>query len=381
MATQVRNGLDLVRTALLNALLHPVGSDPSSPVDGQIWYRTDTDRFRVRANGVTQDLAFMADITGGAITGALWDAQSYIKAISDNTPVVQVVAAGELMGRPLGGDIGVVTAAQARSILNVEDGATADQSAAEILAALLTVDGSGSGLDADTLDGTQLAALATIAYVDSVASGLSWKASVRAATTANITLSGAQTIDGVSVIAGDRVLVKAQTTGSANGIYVAAAGAWSRAVDADVAAELLHAAVMVREGTTQADTAWVCTNDAITLGTTSLVFAQFGAGATYSAGAGLNLAGTVFSIPAGAVTTGMLAFTPARKFTATIGDGSATAIAVTHNFGTRAVTWSIRDVATNEFVLADVVATSTNAVTVTFATAPTSGQFEVTVAG
>lgn len=116
----------------------------------------------------------------------------------------------------------------------------------------------------------------TKAYVDALAQGLTWKASVRAATTANITLSGAQTLDGVAVIAGDRVLVKDQSTASANGLYVVAAGAWARATDADVSAEVpAGLAVFVSEGTANGDKAWVLTTNApITLGSTSLAFAQ-----------------------------------------------------------------------------------------------------------
>lgn len=121
-----------------------------------------------------------------------------------------------------------------------------------------------------------------------------YKASVRAATTANITLSGAQTIDGVSVIAGDRVLVKNQSTGSQNGIYVAASGAWTRSSDADTSAEVSASMMVpVTEGTTNADTFWLLTtNDPITLGTTALVFTQFGGSATPSGSAGGGLSGT-----------------------------------------------------------------------------------------
>jgi len=127
---------------------------------------------------------------------------------------------------------------------------------------------------------------ATKAYVDAVAIGLDPKPSVRAATTANITLSGAQTIDGVSVIAGDRVLVKDQTTGANNGIYVAAAGAWARASDADTSAEVTAGTYcFVTEGTSNGDKGFVLTtNDPITLGTTALVFAQFSGGGGGSAG-------------------------------------------------------------------------------------------------
>jgi hypothetical protein len=119
---------------------------------------------------------------------------------------------------------------------------------------------------------------------------LSWKQAVRAATTANITLSGAQTIDGVSVIAGDRVLVKDQSTGSQNGIYVAAAGAWTRATDADTTAEVRGGmAVAVSEGTANGNTLWLLhTDDSITVGSTSLTFSMFTATPTGAAGGDLT---------------------------------------------------------------------------------------------
>lgn len=114
-------------------------------------------------------------------------------------------------------------------------------------------------------------------YVDNVAAGLDIKPSCRAATTANITLSGAQTIDGVSVVAGDRVLVKNQSTASQNGIYVAASGSWTRATDMDAWTEVPGASSWIEEGTTLSDTAWVCTaNQGGTIGSTSITFTQFG---------------------------------------------------------------------------------------------------------
>jgi phage-related tail fiber protein len=135
---------------------------------------------------------------------------------------------------------------------------------------------------------------ATKNYVDVISNGFDFKASCRVATTANITLSGTQTIDGVSVVAGNRVLVKNQSTGADNGIYVCAAGAWSRATDADASAEVTAGLfVGVTEGTSNADTFWVLTtNDAITLGSTSLTFTQYGATASPSGTAGGDLTGT-----------------------------------------------------------------------------------------
>jgi phage-related tail fiber protein len=131
---------------------------------------------------------------------------------------------------------------------------------------------------------------ATKAYVDASRQGLDVKDSVRVATTANITLSGTQTIDGVSVIAGNRVLVKDQSTASGNGIYVVAVGSWSRATDADVSAKVTAGMfTFVEEGTANADAGWVLTtNNPITLDTTELTFAQFSGAGQIEAGAGLT---------------------------------------------------------------------------------------------
>lgn len=146
---------------------------------------------------------------------------------------------------------------------------------------------------------------ATKIYVDQVAQGLDVKASVVAATTGNITLSGAQTIDGVSITAGMRVLVKSQTAPAENGIYVASNTSWSRSADADTWNELVSAYTFVEQGNTYSDTGWVCTiNAGGTLGTTPITWSQFSGAGTYQAGTGLTLTGNTFSITNTAVTTG-----------------------------------------------------------------------------
>jgi len=141
---------------------------------------------------------------------------------------------------------------------------------------------------------------ATKAYVDALKTGLDVKDSVRAATTANITLSGTQTVDGVVLVANDRVLVKDQTTASGNGIYVVAAGAWTRALDADntPGSEVTGGMfTFVTEGTVNADSGWVLTtNDTIVLGTTALTFAQFSGAGQITAGAGLTKTGNTLDV-------------------------------------------------------------------------------------
>lgn len=150
-----------------------------------------------------------------------------------------------------------------------------------------------TGLATPTADGDA----ATKAYVDSVAQGLDVKGSCRVGTTANITLSGTQTIDGVAVIAGDRVLVKNQSSAAENGIYVVAAGSWSRSTDADTWTELVGAFTFVEEGTVNDNSGWVCTSPAGgTLGVTAVTWEQFSGAGQITAGAGMFKSGNTLNV-------------------------------------------------------------------------------------
>jgi len=138
---------------------------------------------------------------------------------------------------------------------------------------------------------------ATKAYVDTVVSGLDAKASARVATTANITLSGTQTIDGVSVIAGDRVLVKDQSSPAANGIYLVASGSWTRTTDADTWDELVSAFVFVESGTANANNGYTCTIvSGGTLGSTAVTWTQFSGAGQITAGAGMTKTGNTLDV-------------------------------------------------------------------------------------
>jgi hypothetical protein len=109
--------------------------------------------------------------------------------------------------------------------------------------------------------------------------GIYWKQPCVVASTGNLTLSGNQTIDGVSVSAGSRVLVKDQSSAPENGVYVTASGAWSRAVPLNEFDEFIGAVVAISEGSTNADTSWICTVDAGgSLGSTNITWAAFGTG-------------------------------------------------------------------------------------------------------
>ena len=262
--------------------------------------------------------------------------------------------------------------------------------------------------------------------LDAAIRGLDWKDSVRAASTANLTLTApGASIDGVTMASGNRFLAKNQSSGQQNGIYIwnGAAAAATRAPDADSNAEVTSGmAVTVTEGTVHGDQVWfISTNDPITLDTTPLVFTQLGgSGGTYTAdGQGIEVSGNQFSIELDGTTltkgstgirigsgaagaglveaTGVLAVgagagitvaadaialdtaVGVRKFATSVGNGALTTIPVAHNLGTRDVTVTVYDNSTFEEVLPDVVHTDTNTVNLTFAVAPTASQYRVVV--
>jgi hypothetical protein len=196
-------------------------------------------------------------------------------------------------------------------------GATTPSSAAFTTASVSTAPVSGN----DVVNKT---------YLDFYAAGISWKQPVLCGTTANITLSGLQTIDGVIVVAGNRVLVKSQTAPAQNGIYLASATAWSRAPDADTWDELISALVFVESGSTLAGSAWYCTiQRGGTLGVTTITWSNFSVAASYSAGTGLTLTDYVFSI----TNTGVAAAaygSASKTLTATVNaQGQLTVLAAT----------------------------------------------------
>ncbi len=143
---------------------------------------------------------------------------------------------------------------------------------------------------------TSDAHFATKGYVDSTSEGLDVKQSCKVATTANITLSGTQTIDGVAVSADERVLVKDQSTASENGIYLCKASSWVRSDDLATGANAAGAFTFVEQGSTNADIGFVCTTDTATVGTNNLAFSTFSSSGNVTAGNGLDKSGNELSV-------------------------------------------------------------------------------------
>lgn len=331
MAKKFLVPIDLTKLEIRNAVHHLLTSDPGSPVEGLFYHNTTDHTFN------------------------FYNGSAFIK-LGTLDQISKAVASLDL---------------NSQKIINLATGTSANDAV-------------------------------NLAQMQAAIAGVNWKSAVRAATTANGTLATAfangQTIDGVALVTGDRILLKDQTSGADDGIYtVNASGAPTRATDADAASELLQAAVFVEEGTTNADTGWVnSTNAPITVGTTALVFVKF-TGSALTAGTGITVSGSTWNVTAAtAVGTGGpggglvanahdLAIDKSivpTKYSADVGDGSTTAISVTHGIGTVDVQVVVKDKTTPfEEVVVDWDATDTTHVTLNFAVAPSSNQYRVTVIG
>jgi hypothetical protein len=420
VARSFLTAINLNKNELQNATVQNLGTAPSAPVKGQIYYDS-TGNILYWWNGTTWVAA-----QGGAGVGYGSVPAETTFGISKNDGVATTVARSDhTHGSP------AHSAAEHSTIpLSALAAATA-----AINMGGFTVQNVGT-----PVNGTDAA---NKTYVDNISAGLSWKEAVRIATTANVTQSGLPAIDGVTPAANDRVLCKDQTTGSQNGIWLAQSGAWTRALDFDAAGEAEGAAAFVMEGTVNADTAWVCTTNApITIGTTALVWSQFAGGGTVTAGAGMTQSGNTLNVigdasitvaadsisraaltgdvtaTAGAnattiansvVTNAKLANMPALTFKgnqtgsaaapqdltpadmqanlgylkkAVTGCAAATSTVFNHNMGSSTVAVTVyRAAAPMDDVECDIERTTINSVTVRFAVAPAAGDYWIMVMG
>lgn len=246
---------------------------------------------------------------------------------------------------------------------------------------------------ADPQGGTDLA---TKQYVDNLAAGQSWKKSVRVATTTAGTLASSfengDTVDGITLATGDRILIKDQASGAENGIYtVNASGAPTRATDADTTPELRTAFVGVDAGTVNGDKVFYQTVEVTTVGTTVQTWSPFGGGQTYSAGNGLQLSGSSFSVLAAdssitvtgsGISTSRSAIGATGKYAANLGAlTGGTPATVNHALNSTDVVVSFRLVSTGEAVDLDWTVTDANNITVTSGSSVSSGVIRVVVIG
>jgi len=399
MAKKFLVDIDLAQNELRNARIQNLASAPSSPVTGQEYYDTTLGKFGVY-NGSTWDYMGTSTATGDVSSNTSTSVDGEVAVFSGTGGKTIKRATGTGLAKLTSGVLGTATsgtdyapATSGTSALK-GDGAGGFSNATLNDVGAATADYSINSHKLTSLaDPTSAQDAATKAYVDNAVQGLSWKQAVRAATTTNGTLASAyangSTVDGVTLATGDRILIKDQTTGSENGIYtVNASGAPTRASDANSGTELNGATVYVTAGTANADTAWTQTVESVTIGTTATVWTQINGGTVPNAST--STAGKVQlatqaetearSNTAKAVTPSGLVNFP-LKYAATIGNGSSTSIAVTHNLGNQDVLSQVRDASTNAVVECDVVNTSTTVTTFTFAVAPASNAYKVVIIG
>jgi hypothetical protein len=232
---------------------------------------------------------------------------------------------------------------------------------------------------------------ATLAQLNSAVEGLAWKDSCRVATQSNLNLaSPGATIDGITMATNDRVLVRSQSTGAENGIYIwnGSSVAATRSPDASTALALEQAVVTVEEGTSAGATFRQATVN-FTLGSGAVTWTSFGTSAPAATESTAGIAEVATQGETDTGTDDQRIVTPLklanwsgrlRKYAVDIGDGSNTSYTVTHNLNTRDVKVSVRrNSGAYDYVIVDEEATTVNTVTIRFAAAPTSNAFRVVV--
>ena len=227
-------------------------------------------------------------ITAPSITGTASGLSSTLAIASGGTASTSASDARTALGVAIGSNVQAYNSATALTTNKLNDFAAPN---AAVALGSQKITGLAAGVaDTDAANKGQ---------VDAAQAGLDAKDACRVATTANITLSGEQAIDGVTTTT-DRVLVKNQSTGSQNGIYVSASGAWARSTDADANAEVTSGLyTFITEGTANGSTGFVLTtDDPITVGTTALTFSQFSGLAQLVGGTGITKTGNTINVDA-----------------------------------------------------------------------------------
>jgi len=424
MARKFLTPIDLTKNELQNAVIQNLAADPATPVAGQVYYNTVASEMRIYngtifeaigLNGVVATAPEINILSGTTVTAT---ELNYVHNVTSSiqgqlnlkaplasptfTGIVDIAATGSIRFDGATSDankttLTVVDPTAGRTIsLPNANGTVAllENKLHDFALATASVDYNNQKI-INLADPTNAQDAANKRYVDAAVVGIDWKPSVRAATAAAGTLAtsfaNGQVIDGVTLVTGDRILIKNQVAGFENGIYtVNATGAPTRATDADTNAKVTASfAVFVEEGTANSDSGYTLTNNgAITVGTTALTFTQFTGLGQITAGNGLTKTANTLDVGAGlgiisnvddvAIDTAVVV----RKYAVAIGDGSATSITVTHNLNTRDVTVGVyASASTYDEVMCDIQHTSVNTVTLLFSVAPTSGQYRAVVHG
>lgn len=368
------HGLDLNRNEIQNARIHNAAAAPGTPGEGQVYWNTTAHALYAYdgTSWITYTFVGSTNILAETVGAVGSNGTSAEAARVDHVHAMPGLATNLVDG-----------------FMPATDKAKLDAATATNTASTLVMRDANGRTQVSTPSAANDAV--NKAYVDNLASGLSWKQAVVAATTGNINLSnpGTDTFDTVTLAQGERLLVRAQTLPAENGIYIfdTSTTALTRATDADTWDDLVSAAVFISEGSAYDDTAWVCTVDAGgTLGTTAVTWVQFSGGAGLTAGTAIDITGNTVSVKYDNDTikvngsNELYADISGLGYATSIGDGAASSFVVTHNLNTLDVVVCVYDNATLKDVGADIHHTSVNSITVDFgAYVPTAAQFRVVV--
>ena len=270
------NNLDFSKYEARQIRIHQLGAAPSSPVTGQMYYNTADNTLYWWDGTQWQSAKGGATSTPPATTSSLGTIQ--LAGDLAGTATSPQIAAGAIVDADVNSanKDGAVAVPSLRTLgSGAQQAMPGNRTLDQVLAPVASVSLNSQKI-VSLADPTNPQDGATKNYVDLLQQGLDSHPSVKAATTANITLSGTQTIDGIALVANDRCLVKNQTTPANNGIYSVQSGAWTRVTDQDTWAEVVSAYVWVEQGTVNADSGWNCTSDqGGTLNTTAITWVKF----------------------------------------------------------------------------------------------------------
>jgi hypothetical protein len=240
--------------------------------------------------------------------------------------------------------------------------------------------------------GTATGHVVVFEQLNSAIEGLSWKDNVVSASVGNLTISApGATIDGVTMVSGDRFLAKNQTTQTENGIYIwnGAASAATRSLDANLFAELESAVVTVDEGTSNAGTTWRQTQVNGVIGTNNVIWTAFGTSVAAASETVSGIAELATQAETDAGTDDLRIVTPlklatysgrAKRFSASFGDGSATSYVITHNLGTDDTHVQVYETGGSKRIVdTEVQHTGTNSVTILVDVAPSTNSLRAVV--
>jgi len=139
--------INMLGNQLLNALAHKLATDPTTPINGQFWFNETSGRLKIQVAGVSKSLALLDDVTAGSLNSSLWDAQSVVVAVNDNSPEAVIIPEQSFLGRLTGGNIGPVTSAQARSLLSLPSTGTIATESFVTSAINTLINGAGTAVD------------------------------------------------------------------------------------------------------------------------------------------------------------------------------------------------------------------------------------------